>query len=328
MTLRWPALVATLALLALAGGAAAWHWLRGDIVRWMERDTLAEVTRLTEKGDLYEAFRLVRGVQERIPDDPEVHEMVDRITIPISIVTEPPGATVHLKGYATPDAPWMLLGETPLPGVRVPYALTHWKIDKEGFEPFEGAPFGVRPFTAFAQGFALDPVGSRPDGMVRVPGGPFARLGFPPVELGDYWLDRYEVTNREFKEFVDAGGYEKEAYWTEPFVEEGRVVPREEAMARLVDTTGRPGPAGWEFGSYGEGRGRAPGGRRELVRGRGLLPLRRQEPPHPLPLVRGRRPGPALRHRPGQQLRRGTGRHRWEATRAWATSGPTTWPGT
>ena len=260
LTLRWPAIAVALGLLALAGGAAAWHWLRGDIVRWMERDSLAEVTRLTEAGDVYEAFRLARGVQEKIPDDPEVRKMVDRITIPISIVTEPAGATVHLKGYATPDAPWELLGETPLQGVRVPYALTRWKIDKEGFEPFEGAPFGVRPFTAFAQGFTLDPVGSRPDGMVRVPGGPFAWPGFPPVEIGDYWLDRYEVTNRKFKAFVDAGGYEKEAYWTEPFVGEGRVVPRDEAMARLVDTTGRPGPAGWEFGSYGEGQAELPVG--------------------------------------------------------------------
>jgi hypothetical protein len=96
--------------------------------------------------------------------------------------------------------------------------------------------------------------------MVRIPGGPYVRPGFPPVALDDYWLDRHEVTNEEFKKFVDAGGYENADYWTEPFVGEGREVPREEARARLVDRTGRPGPAGWEFGAYDEGEADLPVG--------------------------------------------------------------------
>jgi hypothetical protein len=244
------AVAAALAVLLVAGGAIAWLRLRDDAVRWMERETFARIDELTEAGELAEAFRLARGVREKIPDDPEVRKKLERITIPISIATEPPGATVEVRGYASPDSPWVRLGETPLPGVRVPYALTHWKITKAGYETFEGAPFGERPFIAFAQGFTLDPEGSRPEGMVRVPGGPYAMDGFPPVELDDYWLDRYEVTNRQFKQFVDGGGYDRKEYWTEPFLEEGREIPRAEAIARFVDATGRPGPAGWEVGTY------------------------------------------------------------------------------
>jgi hypothetical protein len=226
----------------------------------MERDTLAEVTRLTEAGEIYEAYRLIRGVREKLPHDPEVRRLLERISFPISVVTKPAGAEVHVKGYSTPDAPWELLGETPLVLVRIPYALMRWRIQKEGYEAFEGAPLGVRPLLALGSGFALDPAGSRPAGMVRVPGGPYTRLFFPPVELEDYWLDRHEVTNQEFKRFVDAGGYEREELWTEPFVEEGRELPRDEAMARLRDRTGRPGPATWEFGSYDEGRDDFPVG--------------------------------------------------------------------
>jgi formylglycine-generating enzyme required for sulfatase activity len=29
-----------------------------------------------------------------------------------------------------------------------------------------------------------------------------------------YWIDKYEVNNRSFREFVDAGGYTAEAYWS------------------------------------------------------------------------------------------------------------------
>jgi predicted esterase len=251
---------AGLALLAAAAGVAGWLGFRDDVVRWRERDALAEIRRLSEAGELAEAYQRVRAVQAKIPDDPEVQEMLDRITLPISIVTKPPGAEVAVREYASPEAPWVLLGQTPLQGVRVPYSLMQWRISRPGFETFEGAPFGVRPLTAFATGFPLDPEGSRPEGMVHVPGGPYARPGFPPVELSDYWLDRCEVTNAQFKEFVDGGGYERKEYWPEPFTEDGRELPRVEAMARLVDATGRPGPAGWEFGAYDEGEADLPVG--------------------------------------------------------------------
>jgi len=29
----------------------------------------------------------------------------------------------------------------------------------------------------------------------------------PAVPLHDYWLDRYEVTNKQFREFLDKGGH-------------------------------------------------------------------------------------------------------------------------
>ncbi len=35
----------------------------------------------------------------------------------------------------------------------------------------------------------------------------------PPLALPAFWMDRFEVTNRQFKEFVDAGGYRKPEYW-------------------------------------------------------------------------------------------------------------------
>ena len=60
--------------------------------------------------------------------------------------------------------------------------------------------------------------------------------------LPEYWIDATEVTNRQFKAFVDAGGYQRREYWTQPFVEGGRELTWEEAMARFRDTTGRPGP--------------------------------------------------------------------------------------
>jgi dienelactone hydrolase len=76
----------------------------------------------------------------------------------------------------------------------------------------------------------------------------------PAVRLHDFWIDRYEVTNRQFKTFVDAGGYRNEQFWQHPFVKDGQTLGFEQAMALLTDATGRPGPASWELGSYPEGQ--------------------------------------------------------------------------
>jgi dienelactone hydrolase len=76
----------------------------------------------------------------------------------------------------------------------------------------------------------------------------------PEVTLNDYWIDRYEVTNRQFKQFVVSGGYGKREYWRQAFLKNGQTLSWEQAMAMFTDTTGRPGPATWEAGDYPAGR--------------------------------------------------------------------------
>ncbi len=64
----------------------------------------------------------------------------------------------------------------------------------------------------------------------------------------DFLIDRYEVTNRQFNEFVDARGYEEAQYW-QSLIE---VVGADEWTAivkQFVDQAGRAGPATWHEGS-------------------------------------------------------------------------------
>jgi hypothetical protein len=259
LVLGWRAIVTAVALVVLIGGVAAWWWIQGSGVRWAEREAVPEITRLAEDGELYEAYRLALQALQHIPDDPELQKMLERISLPLPIVTEPPGAVVHVKGYATPDAPWEFLGETPFQA-RHPYALMRMKISKEGFEDFVGAPFGGRPMQALATGISLDAQGTRPEGMIGVVGGVVERPQLPGMAIGPYWLDQFEVTNGQFREFVNSGGYLDRHLWKEPFVDQGRLLTWEEALERFQDTTGRPGPAGWELGSYPEGHEAFPVG--------------------------------------------------------------------
>jgi hypothetical protein len=82
----------------------------------------------------------------------------------------------------------------------------------------------------------------------------------PPVTLPGFWIDTYEVSNRQFKAFVDAGGYQNKKYWTHSFFANGRELSPETAMETFRDLTRRPGPSGWQLGTYPEGADDLPVG--------------------------------------------------------------------
>ncbi len=75
--------------------------------------------------------------------------------------------------------------------------------------------------------------------MVRVVGGRDERFG-GAGDVDDFWIDRFEVTNRQFKSFVDQGGYERQDYWREPFIESGREIHWERpSLAFATPAAGR-----------------------------------------------------------------------------------------
>ena len=67
---------------------------------------------------------------------------------------------------------------------------------------------------------------------------------------------RQEVTNEAYLEFVAAGGYEREEFWTEDFMDGDQELTWSAAMERFEDATGLPGqPPG---NSDAHSRGRKP----------------------------------------------------------------------
>jgi eukaryotic-like serine/threonine-protein kinase len=265
--LTGPRLAAAAVMLLMVSALLGWMWIRGADRRWAERDALPQITSLIETGDVFEAYRLARRAKGLTLQERELETLLGRITLPLRIVTEPAGAEVSIRGYGSPDAPWEILGKTPLEA-RIPYALMWWKISKEGYETFEGAPIGGAIFGRFARGFALEPAGTRPPGTVRVPasafgGGPH-RLELPgnaaAIPIGAYWIDRYEVTNREFKKFIDAGGYRDPKYWIDSRSGSEADAGWKERMESFRDQTGRPAPSTWSLGTYPDGDGDLPVG--------------------------------------------------------------------
>jgi dienelactone hydrolase len=243
--------------LALVGGAT-WRLRQREKVRWAKEVALPEIRRLVEAGwqNNVEAYGLIEKATPYLAGEAEFQKLLSETAAETALRTDPPGAKVHFKPYEKPDAPWEFLGETPLSRVQVPAAFLRWKVEKPGFdtliqvlEPGRYDELG-RPLPGELD-WRLDPAGTIPAGMVRVEG---------TQELPGFLIDRYEVTNRQFKEFIDAGGYQKPEYWNVDFVKDGGTLSRDEAMKEFVDLTGRAGPSTWEAGDYPEGQDDFPVG--------------------------------------------------------------------
>jgi dienelactone hydrolase len=248
------------AVVVVAAVVALWVWRSGN-TRWARDVALPEILRLADLDRNGEAFLLATQAEALIPGDPVLNGLWSRISQQVSIATEPPGADVSLRLIGG-DAAWHPIGRTPLVNTRLPRGVFSWRFDKAGYEPLEIVRgTGAVVLLGFDGAVALPTADSRPPGMVAVSVPPRGmRLTLPGFDLykripaPDYYIDRHEVTNAEFKAFVDAGGYAKQDYWTQPFVRDGQTIDWTTAMTLFRDSTGRPGPATWQGGTYPAGR--------------------------------------------------------------------------
>ena len=244
--------VAAIVALLTAAGTAAWFMRRAADARHVE-DLVGRITQLADKDSYSPALAALEEAERLAPDDPRLSDLSARIAERRDILTNPAGARVFIEPYDQPSHQWQLLGETPLEGVRIARGFYRWKIERDGYEPIEVlGPFDRQfpPMTA---------AGSFPADTLAIPAGRMAvQLAgfnyFAALPGGAFLVDKFEVTNRRYKAFVDAGGYAKREYWAHTFEKAGRVLTWDEAMAEFRDRTGRPGPATWEVGMYPAGQ--------------------------------------------------------------------------
>ena len=260
--IRKPLVAVPSALVLIALGFLIYSVLnRQAKVRWANNVALPEITRLAYEGDYLAAFGLACRAEKYISTDPRLVKAWPTFARTISIHTTPPGALINLNRYLPTDPIWEYQGQTPVNGLRLPVGNYRINIKMDGYVDLEAA-FAAEDTTF---DIPLSRVGQFPAGMVMVPGEEYQIYSpgldqLKAVKLGAYLIDKFEVTNKDYAEFVKSGGYEKKEYWKIPFTKEGRVVPRDQAVNEFKDQTGRPGPATWEGGDYPGGKENYPVG--------------------------------------------------------------------
>ncbi len=262
--LRRPRTAVPAALLLVAALAGVtWLAVRGERQRTARREWVPEIARLAEARDYWPAFLLARKAEAALGEEPVLARLLEDATGSILWQVRPEGAEVYARPVRGDDTTWVRLGRAGKTALRTPRGFSVFKLAHPESEPLVTANAVQTSRGAFW--FDLVPRGTQPAGMIKVKARAsllfLLYMGFekPSAPLMEpFWMDIHEVTNREFKAFVDAGGYRKQELWKHPFVKEGRTLSWEEAMALFKDATGRPGPSGWELSSYPEGQAEYP----------------------------------------------------------------------
>jgi serine/threonine protein kinase/formylglycine-generating enzyme required for sulfatase activity len=262
-----------LAALIVAAGAGWFFWRRAN-VNWA-RAQVPRIEQLAQEKKFFEAYDAAVTAEKYLPNDPTITRLMPTISQIISVTTGPAGALVYLKRFSPDqagDSPnRQLVGTTPIADLRVARGQYVLYIEKDGYSKTEQTVSGAilyagnmvvlpRPIQVKQKLFTADEM---PDRMTFVPGGEYrlvawARPTEARVRLDDYFIDKYEVTNQEYKDFINAGGYLKKQYWKYPFVKDGKALAWEDATKEFKDQTGLAGPRGWSNQNFPEGKGDHP----------------------------------------------------------------------
>jgi eukaryotic-like serine/threonine-protein kinase len=259
-------LTTTVLLLLLV--SSGWFIWRQANRRWATAQ-LPRIAQLAQARQPFEAYQLAVQAERYLPGDATLAKWMPLISEPLTVTTEPAGARVYLKRFA-PDSSREFIGTTPLRNQRVARGEYLLSLEKESYTPFERTissklyQYGTTllpPDDPTRVEQRLIETARLPERMVFVPGSNYKLVSWrrptnAGVTLDDYFIDKYEVTNREFKEFVVAGGYLKKQYWQQSFVTAGPAW--EEAIKSFKDRTGLPGPRNWAGQDFPAGRAEHP----------------------------------------------------------------------
>lgn len=249
------------AVVLVAALAAIWYGLRNYRLNAAAADlaTAEELARADRNFEAYDLALKLRGV---LPANERLAALMPTISVSLSVESEPSGARVYVRRFQpSPEGKYparQLIGETPVKSVTIARGSYVLEIEKDGFEsvrrtisgsiPRVGGSFIESPPVEVAA--KLIESGRNPERMVFVPGGEYGLVNWSrsttsKVTLDDFFIDRTEVTNAQYKEFIDAGGYVRPELWKVPFEREGRPVPMSEVQTLLKDKTGLPAPRSW-----------------------------------------------------------------------------------
>jgi len=255
---RQPSVIlGVLLLLTIACVSAGFLYRHNARIRWVREVAAPKMEKLAldRKGVAF--YRLARQAESYSPDSPELKLVEAKYLRSQSILSTPTGANVYFREYGDSRGDWEYLGKTPFEG-KFLWAGYAMRFVKDGYEPVEVASQYI--LWSVTNNIILDPIGSLPKNMVHVPSGEVNALGPAPIQLDEFLIDKYEVTNLEFKKFIDAGGYREPKYWKFPFTKDGRAVTFGQAMALFVDKTDRTAPSTWDLGNFPAGQETHPVG--------------------------------------------------------------------
>lgn len=260
--------IGALTILAVVAGVLAYLALSGSAGR-KAADEIDRVAELAAAGKTFDAYDLAVKIRPELPESPELKKIEPLFADTLTVHSDPPGAKVFLRRFQKAGdrySDWFEIGQTPIESMEIARGQYLVRVELDGYASMVRSVSGRFPDyvtdligpPALSIDVKLRPAAEIPEGMTLVPGGEYRLVSYTrpyekPVNVGDFLIDKFEVSNAQYRKFILAGGYSNADLWPRYVEVENRRVQFSEAVKRFVDQTGLPAPRGWTDQNYPSG---------------------------------------------------------------------------
>lgn len=210
-----------------------------------------------DDGKIAETFSKSRDLMESYPNNEIIKNYFNKSSRYVFLKTDIDGVKIHVK-YAG-DSLYTYIGESPIDSFIVPNLWGSYSHDLKLVH--NNIEYELKGKNRHNYLF--------PDPTIQVPDGHKAFLGgvgrmflqginFEDLKINSFSIGIDEISNGDFQEFLDNGGYENPSYWDFPFQVGDKIYDFNSTIKLFTDKYDKPGPANWSYGKFPSGLDNQP----------------------------------------------------------------------
>lgn len=214
-------------------------------------EELPKIIELYDKGEIFDVYILTKKLHALNPGNEVINNYFNKSRRYIKVKTNIDGVKVSLKIKG--DSLYRNIGLTPIDSIDVPRIRDSYllKLEHNGVSYIENAIFNHK-YNLPAKKFQL------PQNHKAFLGKDFNRMWLQGVQFNNIKIDPFtisksEVSNEEYQEFVDDGGYIDPKFWDFPIMIGNRSYDFKSTLKLFTGKYGKPGPADWSYGKFPSG---------------------------------------------------------------------------
>ena len=214
-------------------------------------EIIPELIEVFDSGEISKSFIMSRDLLKKYPNNEIIKNYYSKSSRYVKLKTNKKGIDVSVMYPG--DSTYNYIGKTPIDSFVVPnnYQYHYLKFNYGNAEFIEKSRNNHN--YRFPENTIEIPRGHKPFLGITLRRMWLQGLDFENINIKAFSISENEVSNKDFQEFVDAGGYENRIYWDFPFQVGNKTYDFNSSIKMFTDRYGRPGPSNWAYGQFPQG---------------------------------------------------------------------------
>ena len=214
-------------------------------------EIIPELIEVFDSGEISKSFIMSRDLLKKYPNNEIIKNYYSKSSRYVKLKTDKKGIDVSVMYPG--DSTYNYIGKTPIDSFVVPnnYQYHYLKFNYGNAEFIEKSRNNHN--YRFPENTIEIPRGHKPFLGITLRRMWLQGLDFENINIKAFSISENEVSNKDFQEFVDAGGYENRIYWDFPFQVGNKTYDFNSSIKMFTDRYGRPGPSNWAYGQFPQG---------------------------------------------------------------------------